>query len=172
MSELSRDTIVEGLMRTYGCDRENAERAAARSLGQRPLREMGTQMPAEERPLDADEMGKLEKEIELAGDKLMLALGFEVVRFSHPGKTKQTPGIPDRRYYHRERKLALWWEAKAPGGQQRPDQKVFQEMCEAVGEVYVLGGLAVLRTWLAGRRVCVFGVDNTPIPLPREEQVQ
>jgi hypothetical protein len=123
------------------------------------------------RPTDPDEAGRLEKEIEHAGDQLMRALGFEIVRFSHPGKTKQTPGIPDRRYYHRARHLAVWWEVKAEWGTQRPDQRVFQEMCEAVSETYLLGGLAVLRTWLAGRRVCAFGVDNTPLPLPIEEQV-
>src|SRR5579884_3775958 len=44
---------------------------------------------------------QLEKAIEHVGDLLMQELGFEVIRFSHPGKTKQTEGIADRRYYRR-----------------------------------------------------------------------
>lgn len=80
-----------------------------------------------------------EKQVEKNGDYFMAALGFETVRFSQPRHTMQTFGIPDRRYYHRERKLALWWEAKRPGGRQSDHQRGFQQMVEAVGEVYVLG---------------------------------
>ena len=99
----------------------------------------------------------IEKQIEHAGDVLMQQLGFEVVRFSHPGKTQQTPGIPDRRYYRRPRPHSptvsgvarvVWWEAKSATGTQRPGQKLFQEMVEACGESYVLGGIAELRAWL------------------------
>ncbi|HVX39597.1 MAG TPA: hypothetical protein VHB25_08490 [Gemmatimonadaceae bacterium] len=115
---------------------------------------------------DVDE-GAPEKAIEHAGDKLMLALGFEVVRFSHPGKTKQTPGIADRRYYRRPRvverrdgkyivpALVLWWEAKSDTGRQRPDQRLFQEMVEACGEHYVLGTHDDLIAWLVEHRVAV-----------------
>ncbi len=104
---------------------------------------------------DADDE-RLEKLHEHAGDKQMAALGFEVVKFSHPGKTKQTPGIPDRRYYHRARKLVLWWEAKSATGRQRPDQKLFQEMCEASGEIYVLGTDRDLFAWLVEHRVAAW----------------
>jgi hypothetical protein len=164
-----RAAFVANLRASYpGITLEDAERAAARMAGEHQngvAVSGGAPLP----PTD-EETAALEKSHEHEGDKLMRALGFEVVRFSHPGKTKQTPGIPDRRYYHRARRLAFWFEVKAEWGQQRPDQHVFQEMAEAVGEPYVLGTVGVLRTWLAGRRVCVFGVDNTPIPLPLEEQ--
>lgn len=115
-----------------------------------PLTQLRT--PAEQ---DADDE-RLEKLHEHAGDKQMAALGFEVVKFSHPGKTKQTPGIPDRRYYHRARRLALWWEAKSATGRQRPDQKLFQEMCEATGEIYVLGTDRDLFAWLVEHRVAAW----------------
>jgi hypothetical protein len=102
---------------------------------------------------------RLEKQIELAGDKQLAALGFEVVKFSHPGKTKQTPGIADRRYYHRARRICFWWEAKSATGRQRPDQRLFQEMCDAVGDPYCLGTDRDLFTWLLAR-----------YPLVRDEQ--
>ena len=89
-----------------------------------------------------------EKQVEHMGDRLMATYGFDIVRFSQARATMQTEGIPDRRYYHRERKLAVWWEAKAPKGKQRPKQAEFQRMCEAVGEVYVLGTHDALAAWL------------------------
>ncbi len=88
-----------------------------------------------------------EKEVEHAGDKMMTLLGFEVIRFSQPRKTMQTRGIPDRRYYHRELRLTVWWEAKAPKGKQSPDQKKFQELVERCGEEYVLGTTDPLADW-------------------------
>lgn len=102
----------------------------------------------------ADE--RVEKLHEHAGDKQMAALGFEVAKFSHPGRTKQTPGIPDRKYYHRARRLTLWWEAKSATGRQRPDQRNFQEMAEACGEIYVLGTDRDLFAWLVARRVAAW----------------
>jgi hypothetical protein len=104
--------------------------------------------------LEAED-ARLEKEHELAGDRQLKALGFEVVKFSHPGKTKQTPGIPDRRYYHRARRIAFWWEAKSATGTQRPDQRGFQEMCDAVGDLYVLGTDQDLFAWLVERGIAV-----------------
>jgi hypothetical protein len=97
----------------------------------------------------AIQLQRLEKDEEREGDRLMAFYGFEVVRFSQARATMQTEGIPDRRYYHRERKLALWWEAKSASGKQRKAQRAFQEMCEAVGEVYVLGTVHALAMWLA-----------------------
>lgn len=92
-----------------------------------------------------------EKAIVADADKRMRALGFRVWGLSQPRATKQSPGWPDRRYTHRERGIALWWEAKGPEGRQRPDQRVFQEDCEACGEMYVLGDDAVLSAWLLAR---------------------
>jgi len=134
--------------------REAERRQRLRSEGARTF-DASVGVPVPEIDEDA-----LEKAIEHEGDKIMAALGFEIVRFSHPGKTKQTPGIPDRRYYRRPRiversdgrfctkALTLWWEAKSATGTQRPDQKLFQEMAEACGEVYVLGTHEALLAWL------------------------
>jgi hypothetical protein len=126
--------------------------------------------------------GALEKSVEHAGDRLMLALGFVVIKFSHPGRTKQTPGIPDRRYYRVPRVVGVtkmpdgrvfenrsdahvvWWEAKSATGTQRPEQKLFQELVESCGEQYVLGGLEKLNAWLLARGVVSGFEDNgTPI---------
>lgn len=81
-----------------------------------------------------------EKDVERACDSLMAQLGWTTVRFSQPRRTMQTLGIPDRRYYHVARGVALWFECKRPGGRQRPAQRAFQTLVEACGERYVLGG--------------------------------
>lgn len=86
------------------------------------------------------------------GDQLMMLHGFQVVRFSQARASQQTEGIPDRRYYHTEWGVAIWWEAKREGGKQRPAQKRFQVMCEACGEWYVVGPLDVLQAQL--ERMC------------------
>lgn len=125
-----------------------------------PLEQLQT--PAE-RAADDE---RLEKRHEHEADKQMRALGFEVVKFSHPGKTKQTPGIPDRRYYHRARRLALWWEAKSATGRQRPEQRYFQEMCDAVGDTYVLGTDRDLFDWLVAHGIAAWTVGDLLVSLP------
>lgn len=153
----------------------NVGEAAARRFADAKFGRSATSIDAPEVDEDA-----LEKAIEHEGDKLMRALGFEVVRFSHPGKTKQTPGIADRRYYRRPRvverrdgrfhvpAIALWWEAKSATGRQRPDQRLFQEMVEACGEAYVLGTHDDLIAWLVEHRIAMpVGDALEPIdPLP------
>ncbi len=112
----------------------------------------------------------LEKAIEHACDVLMQELGFEVIKFSHPGKTKQTEGIADRRYYRRPRPISratlpdgrvieetravvLWFEAKSGSGRQRPGQKLFEELVTACGEAYVCGTDKVLVDWLVSQKI-------------------
>jgi hypothetical protein len=89
-----------------------------------------------------------EKRVEHLGDKVMASVGFEIVRFSQPRNTMQTQGIPDRRYYHPTKKLALWWEAKKEGGKQSLAQQDFQSMVQNVGEAYVCGTDDALVAWL------------------------
>lgn len=89
---------------------------------------------------------------ETAGDRFMGDLGYISIHFSQARASNQTPGIPDRKYYHVERRETLWWEAKAADGKQRKAQRVFQVMAERCGEVYVLGTAAVLAAWVANRR--------------------
>lgn len=106
-----------------------------------------------------------EKQEEHAGDKLMVSLGFTPIRFSQPRATKQTPGIPDRRYYLSPRlrvrfedsrhALSVWWEAKAEGGKQSAHQKAFQALVESCGEEYVVGPLSALVAWCARKGLVV-----------------
>jgi len=94
-----------------------------------------------------------EKTIEYDGDQQMQAMGWDVVRFSRAERTKQTAGIPDRKYYSARYRLTLWWEAKTPDGVQSPAQRDFQHMAEACGEHYVVGTDRVLCEWLVARGV-------------------
>ena len=82
-----------------------------------------------------------EKIVERCCDQLYASAGCEVVRFSQARATQQTPGIPDRKVYHRPSGCTFWFEVKAQGGQQSKHQRAFQAMAEACGETYVLGGL-------------------------------
>lgn len=146
---LSFEGIVSGLV-AQGIPRERAESVARREIGV-PVQ------PTHEGPTLAQE-----KAVEHAGDRLMRAHGFTVIRFSQPRATKQTAGIPDRRYYRPPRIVeregarfmdslhgyALWWEAKTSEGKQSPAQKVFQELVEACGETYLVGTDAVLCEYL------------------------
>lgn len=93
----------------------------------------------------------LEKHVVAAADKQLRALGFIVVNFSQPRATKQTAGIPDRRFYHVGRRICFWWEAKAPGGHQSPAQREFQDWCEMTGDGYALGTDQDLYRWLVAR---------------------
>lgn len=93
-----------------------------------------------------------ERHEENAGDRLMHSLGFSVIRLSQTRATQQTPGIPDRRYYHPELGEAFWWEAKrSKGGRQSPAQREFQRLCEATGDVYVLGDFEALVDYCVSR---------------------
>lgn len=158
---ISFDVAVAGIMETCGVDRDRAVAMARRS------RDVAPDAVA----LAPIDVAALEKQVEHEGDQLMQKLGFEVIRFSRPGKTKQTPGIPDRRYYRRPRvvsqetrpdglvlrhttkPIVVWVEYKSATGEQRPGQKLFQELCTECGEAYVLGGLAELQTWLVERGI-------------------
>ena len=82
-----------------------------------------------------------EKDIERRCDSLMSQLCWNVVRFSQPRHTMQSSGIPDRKYYNVASGVTFWFECKKPGGKQSNAQKQFQQMCEACGETYVLGGV-------------------------------
>lgn len=155
-TELKVIRMADQLVAQHNIPRDKALRTAAEQLGVSLER-----TPAEVEAHDA----RLEKAIELAGDRQMRALGFSVIKFSHPGKTKQTPGIADRRYYHPGRGVAFWWEAKSPTGRQRPDQKDFQALCDAVGDPYVLGTDQDLFAWLIAQGIA-FEEGGLLVPLP------
>lgn len=92
-------------------------------------------------------MPRSEKQVEQSGDKFMATMGFDSVHFSQPRATKQTRGIPDRKYYNNARGVSCWWEAKAEDGRQSEDQRRFQRACEECFEVYLLGTEESLIAW-------------------------
>lgn len=142
-----------------GVPKERAEAEARRQLG--------VVAPGVETPDEGAMRAKLEAEHMAEGDKLMRALGFDVVRLEQRRASKVQAGLPDRKYYHRRRGLTLWWEGKAEWGRQRPDQREFQAMAEACGETYVLGKLESLKTWLVEAGVATReGEMLIPTPIP------
>jgi hypothetical protein len=147
--------------------RQELRERGARTFDDRPDVAGAYALPLDdERTIDDAELGKLEKEIEHAGDKITLAIGGRVIKFSHPGRTKQTPGIADRLYCFPRLKRAVWWEWKAPEGKQRPDQEIFEEDVTSCGHEYHVGGLGDYKNWLAANGVVAgFNTDGTPIPV-------
>jgi hypothetical protein len=118
------------------------------------------------RVIDADEIGNLEKAIEHACDKLTLALNGRIVKFSHPGKTKQTPGVADRIYAFPRLALITWWEHKTPENKQDPAQVDFEQLVTSCGHEYHAGGLGDYKQWLVTRGVVAgFSPDGTPLPV-------
>lgn len=93
-------------------------------------------------------IGPREKQIYEAGVRTLRAAGFVVYRLSQARRTNQSPGIPDAYAMHPQRGLALWWEAKRPGGTQSPPQRQFEAECRACGLPYLLGGTDVIWTHL------------------------
>ena len=88
----------------------------------------------------------LEKQVEAECDRMMALLHWTAIRFSQARATRQTRGIPDRKYY--KGGWTFWFECKAEGGKQGPDQRAFQEMCQQAGEFYVVGGVRELAFFL------------------------
>jgi hypothetical protein len=100
-------------------------------------------------------------------DKTMRALGFEVVRLSQKRRSKVTEGIPDRKYYHRGRKLTFWYESKATWGRQSPAQREFQQMAIDTGELYALGTYDDLVKWLVDHKLAT--IENGVLePIPQD----
>jgi hypothetical protein len=127
--------------------------------------ELGVPDSCSEAAALADE-SRDEKAIVAQADRQMRALGFVVVNFSQPRASKQTPGIPDREYFHPARGLFLKWEAKAPTGRQSPAQAQYQTWCEAAGIPYVLGTDDALYQWLVDHGHAARTVGEMLIGLP------
>ena len=80
-----------------------------------------------------------EKQEEHFADRAARMMGYDVVRFSQPRATKQTPGIPDRLYLHPVHRVAVWAELKSEKGKATPAQKQMHERLRASGQNIVCG---------------------------------
>ncbi|HEV8448564.1 MAG TPA: hypothetical protein VGQ44_17160 [Gemmatimonadaceae bacterium] len=122
---------------------------------QKFAREQWPEVAAEQDAAAVKVEARREKDVEHAGDKLMLAHGFRVISFSQPRATKQTAGISDRLYINAKRRLAVFWEAKTSTGKQSPHQRDFQALVESVDWTYVVGTDAVLGAYLNEQGVLI-----------------
>lgn len=79
-----------------------------------------------------------EEQIEVA--KMFRAYGAVVRSTSQKRRSKIALGIADLIVMFPARGFALWWETKRQvGGEQRPDQRQFEDDCRASGWTYRLG---------------------------------
>lgn len=86
------------------------------------------------------ELPPLEKDEQRDVYRLYVALGCDVIWFSQPRATMQTPGIPDLKVYCERKALTWWHETKAEQGTQSPAQIEFERRAHVCGEHYILGG--------------------------------
>jgi|SRR2546421_10722803 len=71
-----------------------------------------------------------------------------------PGRTTNTPGLPDLWCMHT--KLGGWWtECKTPTGKQTPEQVTFQATCGRCGVDLVVGGVMQAAEYLQRRGLVV-----------------
>lgn len=73
---------------------------------------------------------------------LLRGLGCHIEDLSQYRPSRIAPGLPDAYVWLPFGKPPCWFEAKAPHGKQRPEQRAFQQRCERAGVGYVLGGRA------------------------------
>jgi hypothetical protein len=145
---LEAERLADQLQRAHGIPREKALASAYQHLGTVPP----SRTPAE---LEADETREERAHVREA-DKQLRALGFRVINTSQPRHAKFiTPGVPDRFYFHRARRIGFAWEAKSATGRQSAAQRDFQEDMDACGWSYVLGTDQDLFAWLVERGIAV-----------------
>lgn len=84
---------------------------------------------------------RAEKDETKLGDDNAVRCGFAVITLSQPQRAMMTPGVPDRRYRHRAKRLTLWFEWKAEDGQLTQDQHRFLLAELEAGELAACGVL-------------------------------
>lgn len=82
-----------------------------------------------------------ETQVQAAVMRVYQAFGCEVRRFNEGRRTRVSAGWPDLFVFCRQKTTHWVHEAKALGGKQSPEQSATQELCEACGLPYVLGGI-------------------------------
>lgn len=95
-----------------------------------------------------------EKQVEASGRRIMSVLGFTCWHLSQARPTAQSPGWPDMLFTHPDKRLAVYWEAKRPGGAQSDAQRVFQKHVTAAGHEYVCGTENALAVWAEAKGLC------------------
>lgn len=79
---------------------------------------------------------------------LLRALNCRVYSLSQSRPSRIALGVPDAYVFPPFGKPSFWYEAKADGGKQSPDQVQFQVSCERCGAAYILGGRAEVEAHL------------------------
>lgn len=80
-------------------------------------------------------------------------LGFDYWSLSQARATRQTAGWPDCFFTHPAKRLAVWYEAKAPNGKQSDAQKEFQRHVTQCGYEYVVGTASELYLWAEAKHL-------------------
>ncbi len=83
---------------------------------------------------------RLEREIQREVVRLFRDLGCVVIVLSQVRPSRVSVGLPDLKVFVPRKRMHFWFETKGPKGAQRAAQRAFQQVAEACGETYVLGG--------------------------------
>lgn len=82
-----------------------------------------------------------EKQVQADVVKLFTRFGGAVIDTSQPFAAAITPGLADLLVFFPSRQAMCFFETKAEGGKQSAPQQRFQQLVEACGGHYVLGGM-------------------------------
>lgn len=146
------------------CDRGDPERLAAideainRKLGGKGKTRTGDDVRGGARAGISHEQPE-KTIVSPACDELLERLGFEIIRFDQPFRTKQTPGISDRYVRHPRYKWRAWIEYKHGYNRPTEDQEAF-----IAGEL-ASGGVA-FPAWCVEDVIAGLREHGYPGPLP------
>lgn len=155
MSALDFETMVARIMLATQVDRARAEQVAIANGARPPAPD-----PAAARQAARDAAVR-EKDEQREVWKRFVACGFAGYWLSQARETKQTPGLADLWFMHRDRALALWWETKRQrGGRHSDAQREFAELCARTATRYGTGDRYDAERWLVehGLAVVIGGV--------------
>ncbi len=110
------------------------------------------------------------KDVESQVDELVGHYDGQIVRFSQPRASMQTPGIPDRRL--RISGVAFWFEIKPPDDRLSHVQKVFLEAELASGSLAFCGGVEDLAEVITAVRELSFARSGASFgPMLDQERI-
>ncbi|HET8777957.1 MAG TPA: hypothetical protein VFN76_09890 [Candidatus Limnocylindria bacterium] len=162
-------TVVELRRRlgtTNASDEDADRRARFSSSGPKTVKhEHYPLAPGEPEPYLSEHIDEKKEQEEVI--KVFGAISFACYRISQPRATKQTPGLPDLRFFRDDIGLAVEWETKRQlGGEHTEAQVEYAAHCKACGIPHGSGDRYDAKRWLIARGLAEY-VNGRFAPRPR-----
>lgn len=82
-----------------------------------------------------------EKDVQASVMRFYEAFDCQIIRFNEGRKSRVTPGWPDLAVFCPRKRTHWVFEVKARGGKQSGPQSLMQDLAEACGLTYLIGGV-------------------------------